>query len=169
MPGKAFEGAQPRAIFADLHRRFFGNALVGAGLDELAHPQTAGIARGPAGRQGVVGADHLVAVRNVGFRPQEQGPVVAHVVQEILRVAGHDLHVFGADFVGLGQHFPVIVADDHLAVVAPRLPGNPGGGQNGKLAFDLGHGGMRQLFGIGQQDRGRIRAVLGLAEQVRRA
>ena len=117
----------------------------------------------------MVSADDLVAVRHIGFRTQEQGPVVAHVVQEILRIAGHDLDVFGADFVGLLQHFRVVVADDYLAAVTPRLPGNRRRGQNGKLALHLGHRGLRQVLGIRQQDCGRIGAVLGLAEQVRRA
>ena len=86
-----------------------------------------------------------------------------------MRVAGHDLDVFGADFVGFRQHFIVVVADDHLAVIAPRLPGNRRRGQNGKLAFHFVHGGLRQVFGIRQQDRGRVGAVLGLAEKVGRA
>src|SRR5262249_2879809 len=82
---EAFEDAQPRAIFADPRRGLVGeHLLIGAGLEELADPQAAGIARRLPGRQRVVGADHLVAIGDVGARPQEQRAVVLHVGEEVV-------------------------------------------------------------------------------------
>ena len=51
-------------------RALLGEPLVGAGLEELADPQPAGVARGAQGREDVVGADRLVAVgdRRLGRR-----------------------------------------------------------------------------------------------------
>src|SRR5690242_10651905 len=65
---EALDGAEARAVLADLHRRFRRDLLVGAGLQEFADPEAAGVARGAERRQGVVGADHLVAIGDVGLR-----------------------------------------------------------------------------------------------------
>ena len=51
------DGAEARAVVADHHAGFRGALLVGDGLEELADPEPAGVARGALGRQGVVGAD----------------------------------------------------------------------------------------------------------------
>ncbi len=69
----------------------------------------------------MVRADDLVAVGHVGLGPEEQRAVVGHVVEEVIRVLGHHLDVFGGDLVGNLDHLLVRVANDHLAVVAPRL------------------------------------------------
>src|SRR5215475_10573510 len=85
---EAFEDTQPRAVFADLRRSLVGeHLLIGAGLEELADPQPAGVARRLPGRQRMIGADHLVTIGDVGARPQEQRPVVLHVGEEIVGVA----------------------------------------------------------------------------------
>src|SRR5713101_1870673 len=67
---EALDRAESAAIFPD-HRACLGglHLLIGAGLQELADPQPAGIAGGPLGRQRVVGADHLVAIGDVGLGP----------------------------------------------------------------------------------------------------
>src|SRR5436190_10225920 len=58
---EALDGAEPAAIFADHDAGLRGfDLLIGAGLEELADPQAAGVAGGALGRQGVVGADYLV-------------------------------------------------------------------------------------------------------------
>jgi hypothetical protein len=45
--GEAFQRAQPRAVFADHRGGLVGqHLLVGAGLEELADPQAAGVAPG---------------------------------------------------------------------------------------------------------------------------
>src|SRR5215218_8301200 len=70
--GEALEHAQARAHLADAGRRLIGEyALVGDGLEELADPQAAGVARRLLGRQRVVRADDLVAERDVRPRPEE--------------------------------------------------------------------------------------------------
>ena len=76
--GEAFQHAEPRAVLADRSARRVGqNALVGEGLEELADPKPAGVAGGLLGRQRMVGADHLVAVGDVGARSEEQRSVIA--------------------------------------------------------------------------------------------
>ena len=77
--------------------------------------------------------------------------------------------MLGRDAVGLAHHFGLVVADDDFAEIGPRLAGDIGGRQDRQQPLDLGHGVARELLGIGEQDRGRGRAVLGLAEQVGRA
>ena len=72
--------------------------------------------------------------------------------------------MLGGDAVGLGDHLVLVGAQDDLAVVAPRDPGDIGGRQHRQLPLDLGDRGMRQLLRGGQQDRRRGRAVLGLAQ-----
>ena len=55
MAEKALQHAEPRAVFADHGAGLVGeHLLVGAGLEELADPQAAGVARGLPGRQRVV-------------------------------------------------------------------------------------------------------------------
>src|ERR1019366_10765272 len=67
MAGEVLESAEARTVFADQCRGLIGeHALIGAGLDKLADPQSAGVARGFHGGQRVVGADHFIPVRNVG-------------------------------------------------------------------------------------------------------
>ena len=143
--------------------------LVGAGLHELADPQPAGVARRLLGRQRVVGADHLVAIGDVGARAEEQRAVVLHAVEEHVRIARHHLHVLGGDAVGLGDHLGLVGADDHLAVILPGLAGRVGGREDLQQPLDLRHGVARELLGIGDQHGRRGRSVLGLAEQVGRA
>src|SRR6185312_12412653 len=82
---KAFQHAEPRADFADLGARLVGqHLLIGAGLDELADPQPAGEARVLLGRQRVVGADHLVAVGDIGAWPEKQRAIIFHVGEEVV-------------------------------------------------------------------------------------
>nr|GFC74681.1 hypothetical protein [Tanacetum cinerariifolium] len=141
MPGEAFQGAQARAVLTD-HRGGFvgGDLLIGAGLDEFADPQTAGVSRRFLGRQGVVGTDHLVAERDVGARPQEQRAEVAHVFEEEVRVLGHDLHMLEGQFVGDLEHFLLIVGNDHFAEAFPGAARDVGSRQDLQQAFDFGHG-----------------------------
>src|SRR5712691_10325464 len=74
---EALDRAEPAAIFPD-HRARLGRfyLLVGAGLQELADPEPAGIAGSALGRQHVVGADHLVAISDVGLFPEKQRAVI---------------------------------------------------------------------------------------------
>src|ERR1700732_4594889 len=74
---EALDGAEAAAVFADHGARLGGlDLLVGAGLEELADPEAAGVARGALGRQGVVGADHLVPVRDVSLWAEKEGAVI---------------------------------------------------------------------------------------------
>ena len=167
MGGEVLDGAQAAAVLADQRARSgIGDPLIGDGLDELAHPQAARVAGRALGGQRVVGADDLVAVGDVGHRPEEQGAVVGQVGEEEVVVAGHDLNVLEGQVVGQGQHLGVVVAHDHAAVVGPRLGGDVGRGQGLELGLDLGEGVEAQLARRGEQDRGRSGAVLGLTQQV---
>jgi hypothetical protein len=147
MGGEALENAQPRAILADQRRRFVGeHLLVGAGLEEFSHPQAAGVARGLFGRQRVVRPDHLVAVGDVGARPQKQRAVILHVGEEIIGIARHHLHVLGGDAVGLAHHFGVVLAHDDLAEIRPGLASGVGGGKDREQPLDLVHGVAGELL-----------------------
>ena len=74
---EAFDRAEAAAVFADQRAGLGGpDLLVGAGLQELADPEAAGVTRRAPGRQRVVGADHFVAVGNVGLGAEKEGAVV---------------------------------------------------------------------------------------------
>src|SRR5665213_2105680 len=67
MGDEAFQNAKPRAVFADHGGSLIGqHLLIGARLEKLADPEPAGEARVLLGRQRVVGADHLVAIGDIG-------------------------------------------------------------------------------------------------------
>src|SRR5580704_14443876 len=87
MRNKTFEHAQPRADLADPGAGLVGeHFLIGAGFEEFADPQAAGIARGLFGRQRMIGADDFIAIGNIGARAEEQRAVVFHVVEKIIRI-----------------------------------------------------------------------------------
>ena len=140
--------------------------MIGAGLEEFSHPQAAGVARGLPGRQRVIGSDHLVAVGDIGAGPEKQRAVVLHVGEEVIRISRHHLDVLGGDAVGLAHHLLLAVAHDDLAEICPRFAGDVGGGKQREQPVDLAHGLARKLLRIGNEDGGRGRAVLGLAEQI---
>src|SRR5262249_35005589 len=102
---EALDRAKARAVLADRHARLGRHLLVGAGLQELADPEAAGVARGAEGRQRVVGADHLVAVGTVGLRAEEERAVVPHLREEKTGVLTQDLDVLGRDAIGFGYGF----------------------------------------------------------------
>ena len=70
------------------------------------------------------------------------------------------------DAVGLAHHLGFVVADDDFAEIGPGFAGGLRGRQDRQQPLDLPHGIAGELFRIGQQDRRRSRAVLGLAEQI---
>src|SRR5487761_1333293 len=89
---ETLDRAEPAAIFADPGAGFRGfDFLVGAGLEELADPQAAGVARRTLGRQRMVGADHLVAIGDVGVRPEKDRAVIVQAVEPLAGLAGQDL------------------------------------------------------------------------------
>src|SRR5271155_4223352 len=68
--GESLQVAEARTVAANQRAGFIGGyALIGTGLDELAHPQAARIARRAHGRQGVIRADDLVPEGHIGARP----------------------------------------------------------------------------------------------------
>jgi hypothetical protein len=114
----------------------------------------------------MIGADHLVAVGDVCAWSQKQRTVVLHAIEEHIRIAGHDLHVFRRDTVCLGDHFDFAVADDHFAEIFPRLAGCVRGRKDRQQALNFFHGIARKLFGIGNQDGRGGWPMLGLTKQV---
>ena len=159
--------AQARAILADQHRRLVvEDALIGVGLDEFPYPQAARIAARPLGRQGVVGAYDLVAVRDAGARAEEQRAIVGQAAEKPVRILRHDLDMLRADAVRLLRHLLVVVAQNELAIIAPRDTGDRRGIETCEH-FLYGRGQLGgNLPAAGDADRGRSRSVLGLAEQV---
>src|SRR5712672_3081592 len=106
---EALDGAEAAAVFADHCARFGGfDLLVGAGLEELADPEAAGVARRAFGRQRVVGADHLVAVGNVGLGAEKEGTVILETLEPAVRLRCQHLDMFRGDAVGLGDHLVLV-------------------------------------------------------------
>src|ERR1700730_10416971 len=113
---EAFDGAEAAAVLADHGAGLGGlDLLVGAGLQELADPETAGVARRPLGRQRVVGADDLVAIGDGGLGSEEEGAVVLQALEILARLSRQYLDMLGGDPVGLGQHFVLAGAEDDFA------------------------------------------------------
>src|SRR5258708_33578586 len=106
VPDEALEHAQPRAILPDHRRRRIGqHPLIRAGLKKLPHPEAARVARRFESRQSMIRADDLVAKGHISAGPKEQRAVVGHIVQEIVRIRAHDLHVFRLDSIGFLDPF----------------------------------------------------------------
>ena len=92
--------------------------------------------------------------------------------REFLADAGRfqmEIDPLSGEAVGLGHHLVLAVADDHLAVVLPRLTRGIGGRQDLQEPLDLAHGVARELLGVGEENGRGGRPVLGLSEQVGRA
>jgi hypothetical protein len=161
--------AQRREQYSPDHHARLGRALlVGHGLEELADPEAASVAGSAPSRQGVVGADHLVAVGDVGLLAEEQRAVVGEPLQEPAGVFRQHLDMLVGRLVGLGDRLFEVVDQQDLATIAPRDARHLGGRQHGKLALDLGRQGFGQPAAGGDQHGGRGRPVLGLAQKVGR-
>src|SRR5689334_8299590 len=120
MGDKALQHAKPRTIFADHRARFVSqHFLISAGLEELSDPKPAGVARRFFGWQRVVGADHFIAVSDIGAWTEKQRAVVFHVVEEIIWIARHHLDVLRRHTIGFAHHFRLVLAYDNLAVIGP--------------------------------------------------
>src|SRR5258708_4261477 len=65
--GEVLDRAEPGTVFADHRGRLGRHLLIRHGLEEFPDPQTTSIPRGPLRRQRVIGADHLVAISDIGF------------------------------------------------------------------------------------------------------
>ncbi len=92
------------------------------GLEVLPDPQPTRVAGGTHRRERVVGADRLVAVHDVGVRPDEEPAVVREPLDIPLRVGTLDLEMLRGDLVGDLHQLLGIVHDDDGAVVVPSLP-----------------------------------------------
>ena len=93
----------------------------------------------------MVRADDLVAIGHIRHRSKKQGPVVGQVLEEVVVVVGHDLHMLESQFVCHRQHLCVLLTDDHAAVVGPGLSSDVGGGQVLELTFHFGDGVQTEL------------------------
>ncbi|MNN71672.1 hypothetical protein D3C81_1876300 [compost metagenome] len=72
----------------------------------------------------MVGADDLVAIADIGAVAEEQRAVAGHALVVPVRVAGHHLHMLGAQALGDFQRLFVAVAQVDLAEVAPGDAGD---------------------------------------------
>jgi len=86
------------------------------------------------------------------------------MVEKIIGIARHHLDMFGGDLVGDEDHLRVALGDDHLAIGLPRLAGMVRGGEDLEQALDLGHRLAGEFLGGGEQYRGAVGSMLGLAE-----
>ena len=92
---EALDAALARADLADRRalRRGVAHLLVGHGLEELADPEPAAVARRAGRRQDVVGADRLVAVGDRRALAEEERAVVAASARGTSAGPGEDLDV----------------------------------------------------------------------------
>src|SRR4051794_6373755 len=65
---------------ADLNACRRCHALVRAGLQELSHPNSTGIAGRPAGWKDMIGADGLVSVGDGSFLADKEGPKIDELI-----------------------------------------------------------------------------------------
>ena len=121
---EVLDPALTRADLADHGARRLVALLEGDGLEELPDPEPAGVARRAAGREDVIRADRLVAVRDGRRLAEEERTVVPHPLEVPARVGGLDLDVLEGVVVGSGERLVVRVDDDDLAVVLPRPAGD---------------------------------------------
>ena len=169
MTGKAFDRTQSRTVLTDHDRCLIReDPLIGTGLHEFADPQPAGVARSPFRRQRMVGTDYFIAVGYVCSGPQKERAIVGQVLQKIIRISGHYLHVFKREAIGFGDHFVDRFTHNHLAVIGPGFSGDIGGGEGLELTHDIIHSVFGKTFRIGQQNRRRRRPVFGLPQQIDR-
>ena len=77
--------------------------------------------------------------------------------------------MLACDPVCFDDNLCIAVADDDLAMIAPRRAGDCRGRQLHEQALDLAQRVTGQLFGSGEQDGGAIGAMLRLPENVGRA
>ena len=167
MPGEPLELAQARADLADRRGGLVRlDPLVRARLQELPDPEPARVPGGPHRRQRVVRADHLVAEGDVRPWPEEERAVVAHPLEEHLRVACHHLDVLARDAVRLRDELVDRVAEDDLPALLPGGPRDVRRWQPAELGLDRGRHRRGELGRRGEQDCGAGRTVLRLAEQV---
>src|SRR5687768_4318277 len=123
----------------DRMARLASEALVGDGLDELSHPEPAGVAPGAARGQRVIGAHALVAVGDGALLAHEEAAVVAQLREVVVVAAGLHLQVLGGIAIAHRDRLVVVAHHDHLAVVAPRGLGHRACGQRRQLPLDLAH------------------------------
>ena len=155
---------------ADARIGVAAHALIGDGLDELADAEPARVARRTLGRQDVVGPGGLVAIGHRRLLAEEQRAVVGERAQPPVEIGGVHLEMLGGVAVAGLRRLLARLHEHHLAIVAP-------GGQRrgavrlGQARGDLGHA-LQRGFGDAPRRRHqpgrRIRAVLGLADQVGR-
>ena len=146
--------------------RLAREALVGHGLDELADPQSARVPRGAAGGQDVVGADALVGVGDGRLLADEERSVVAQAPEVPVVAARLDLEVLGRVLVGERGGRLVVAHDDDLAERVPCLARHLARAQQRELALDLAEHGLAERARRRDEHGGRVRAVLGLAQEV---
>src|ERR1700739_113980 len=116
----------------------------------------------------MIGTGYLVAESDVGARAKKKRAVAGHLVLEPVVAVCHDLHVLRGERLCFGEHLLIAVADDYLAVIGPTPRSDFGRRQDFQQALALGHRVAREFLAVGDQNRGRGWAVLGLAEQIRR-
>ncbi len=134
---------------------------------ERLHGQTAAVAGAATGGQHVVGAGEVVAQAHRRVRADEDRSGVADPSGDAGGVTGLDLEVLGGIRVDDRQTGVEIVDEDHA-----RLPSGQGlahplgvlGGGHSRL--EVGSDRLGQRHAVGHQDRGGLRVVLGLGDQV---
>src|SRR5579863_10063399 len=77
--------------------------------------------------------------------------------------------MLGGNAVGLGNHFILVIAQDHLPVVCPGFPCNRRGWEYLEQTSDLCDCAAFERFRVCEQNGGRTRPMLSLSEQIRGA
>src|SRR6185503_16634525 len=98
---------------------------------------SAGVPRSAASGKDVIGANHLVSVRNIGLGPQEQRSVIRQTIQEEPRVPGENLDMLARDLVRDDYGLFIGIDEDDPAEVAPGSAGELGSLEDRQLTDDF--------------------------------
>ena len=161
------QNALPLGDFADLHAGFRRHPLVGAGLEELAHPHSAGVARRAARGQNVICAYGLVAVGNRGFLADEQRSVVASAARNRNRCparAAQDVPARNRRSGGLASS--AVVGDIHDPIDRATTGWRLRGSAKPRVAFPPLHRLPRKVLAHADEAEAAVRIVFGLPKQI---
>ena len=156
----------PRGRRGHLPHALLRQPLVGRDLDVGPDPEPAGIAPRRHRRERVVRPRAFVRIDHARQFADEERAVVRELRAEAVRVEPVDLKMLRRDAVGAGDHRGLVVAQDDLAVIAPRGRRGGCGGEALELALHLRQNGTGERLVGGQEPDAGAHVVFGLGQKI---